>query len=87
MAAGEPLGASKPAASCYNSGMTSIRVNGKAQALAGQPTITEMLQELGLAEKRVAVELNREIVPRSLHGETRLKAGDRIEIVHAIGGG
>jgi sulfur carrier protein len=67
--------------------MTSITVNGKAQALTGQPTITEMLQELGLAEKRVAVELNREIIPRSLHGETRLKAGDCIEIVHAIGGG
>lgn len=67
--------------------MTSITVNGKTQALTGQPTITEMLQELGLAEKRVAVELNQGIVPRSLHGETRLKAGDRIEIVHAIGGG
>ena len=67
--------------------MTSITVNGKAQALTGQPTITEMLQELGLTQKRVAVELNRDIIPRSLHGEIRLKAGDRIEIVQAIGGG
>jgi sulfur carrier protein len=67
--------------------MSSYTVNGKAQALAGQPTIEEMLQELGLGEKRVAVELNREIVPRSLHAKTRLNAGDRIEIVHAIGGG
>jgi sulfur carrier protein len=67
--------------------MTSITVNGKAEALTGQPTITEMLRELGLAQKRVAVELNRDIIPRSLHGEIRLKAGDRIEIVQAIGGG
>jgi sulfur carrier protein len=67
--------------------MTSITVNGKAQALTGQPTITEVLQELGLAQKRVAVELNRDIIPRTLHGEIRLKAGDRIEIVQAIGGG
>lgn len=67
--------------------MTSITVNGESRTLEHSPSITSLLEQLGLAEKRVAVELNREIVPRSLHDETRLKDGDQVEIVHAIGGG
>lgn len=67
--------------------MTSITVNGEAQSLPESHSITGLLEQLGLAEKRVAVELNGEIVPRGLHGETRLKDGDQVEIVHAIGGG
>lgn len=45
------------------------------------------IDALGLGGRRIAVELNEDILPRSQHGETRLADGDRIEIVHAIGGG
>jgi len=67
--------------------MIDVIVNGKAEQIDPDIVIDQLLARIGLAGKRVAVELNREIVPRSLHGETRLKAGDRVEIVHAIGGG
>jgi sulfur carrier protein len=46
-----------------------------------------LLTEEGLAERRVAVEVNGEIVPRSQHGDHQLKDGDVVEIVHALGGG
>lgn len=67
--------------------MTSITVNGETQSLPESPSVTCLLEQLGLAEKRVAVELNGEIVPRGLHAETRLKDEDQVEIVQAIGGG
>jgi sulfur carrier protein len=67
--------------------MISILVNGREETFDGDLTVAALLTRLGLAEKRVAVELNREIVPRSQHAETPLNSGDRIEIVHAIGGG
>jgi sulfur carrier protein len=50
-------------------------------------TVLQLLQAEGLGERRVAVEINGEIVPRSRHGEHALGEGDRIEIVHALGGG
>ena len=50
-------------------------------------TFTQLLDELALAGKRLAVERNGEIVPRSRFGEARLADGDRIEIVVAVGGG
>jgi sulfur carrier protein len=49
--------------------------------------VADLLAELGTAGKRVAVERNGEIVPRSQHAGTRLAAGDRIEVVIAVGGG
>jgi sulfur carrier protein len=49
--------------------------------------VADLLAELGAAGKRVAVERNGEIVPRSLHAGTRLAAGDLIEVVIAVGGG
>lgn len=64
-----------------------ITLNGQTHALALPCTVAELLDEVGLAERRVAVEVNRQIVPRSQHGAHRLAAGDRVEIVHAIGGG
>lgn len=64
-----------------------IIVNGEPQALAEAPTLAAMLESRGLAGKRVAVERNGEIVPKSRHADTRLAAGDRIEIVVAVGGG
>jgi sulfur carrier protein len=70
----------------YNHGME-ILLNGEAREVVEATTIATLLEAAGLVERRVAVEVNHEIVPRSLHGERRLAAGDRVEIVHAIGGG
>jgi len=67
--------------------MISIHVNGREESVENSISVTDLLELLGLTGKRVAVELNREIVPRSQHAETSLQAGDYIEIVHAIGGG
>lgn len=64
-----------------------IILNGQEKPLAAPITVAALLQEMGLAERRVAVEVNREIVPRSRHGEVQLKDNDRIEVVFAIGGG
>ena len=49
--------------------------------------MAQLLHHTGLAERRVAVEVNQVIVPRSRHEAHALSAGDRVEIVHAIGGG
>lgn len=64
-----------------------IQVNGQEQAVGDGINVVELLDELGYGGKRVAVERNGEIVPRSRHGEQRLQSGDQIEIVQAIGGG
>lgn len=64
-----------------------IQLNGEPRAIAANTTIAQLLQHEGLGERRVAVEVNGEIVPRGRHGERTLADGDRIEIVHALGGG
>lgn len=64
-----------------------ITVNGQARTLAQPITLSQLLAEMQLADKRIAVERNGQIVPRSLHGETELLEGDRLEIVVAVGGG
>ncbi|MGV8940410.1 MAG: sulfur carrier protein ThiS [Lysobacter sp.] len=64
-----------------------ITINGEPRSLATSTTLTELLLDEGLAERRVAIEINGEIVPRSLHAERALTDGDKIEIVHALGGG
>ena len=64
-----------------------IVVNGQERALASPVTVAALLDELGMADRRVAVEVNQEIVPRSRHGEFRLQDSDRVEVVVAIGGG
>lgn len=65
----------------------SITVNGEERALPEPATVQKLVADLGLAGGRLAVEINTEIVPRSEFSERRLQAGDRVEIVHAIGGG
>jgi len=50
-------------------------------------TVAQLVAELGLAGKRLAVEVNRDIVPRGEHATRMLQGGDCIEIIHAIGGG
>lgn len=64
-----------------------IQLNGQRRTVASNLSLSELLLAEGLAERRVAVELNGEIVPRGLHASQRLEAGDRVEIVHALGGG
>jgi len=67
--------------------MISIFVNGETLALAPPLTVASLLEARGLTGKRVAVELNGAIVPRSRHAETTLLDADRLEIVVAVGGG
>jgi len=64
-----------------------LTVNGEARGFAGVGDVAELVAALGLDARKVAVELNLEIVPRSAYGRTGLSDGDRIEIVHFIGGG
>lgn len=64
-----------------------IMLNGQEKSFKAPLTISALLQDMGLGERRVAVEVNREIVPRSRHGEVQLKDNDRVEVVFAIGGG
>jgi len=62
-------------------------INGKPMEIEEGTTVRDLVRALGLADRRIAVELNGEIVPRSRHEEQRVNAGDALEIVHAIGGG
>jgi sulfur carrier protein len=64
-----------------------IVLNGEDKSLEGPVTVAQLLAQLGLTERRVAVEINEEIVPRSRHAEHRLHERDRVEVVLAIGGG
>lgn len=64
-----------------------IQLNGERHAFERASTVSELVESLGLADRRIAVEVNEEIVPRSQHAALSLSDGDRVEIVHAIGGG
>lgn len=64
-----------------------ITLNGSVMQFDAAPTIAQLLLRTGHAGRRVAVELNRTIVPRIRHAEQRLNDGDAVEIVNAIGGG
>ena len=70
-----------------DNGRMDIVLNGQPRQIAMATSVLQLLQLEGLAERRVAVEVNGEIVPRSRQGERWLTQGDRIEIVHALGGG
>ena len=66
----------------------SITVNGVRRDLAADShSLAQLLRDMQLEGKRVAVERNGEIVPRSRYADTRLESGDRLEIVGAVGGG
>jgi len=62
-------------------------VNGEKREFSGDPTITGLLVELGLAEKKVAVELNRSVIEKTEWESTDLSNDDDLEIVHFVGGG
>ena len=70
-----------------DAGMGMITVNGEARPLDGPMTVAGLLAAIGLDGRKVAVERNLEIVPRSLHATTALADGDRVELVQFVGGG
>ena len=65
----------------------SIQVNGETHSVAADATLSELLTRLDLLGKRIAVERNGEIVPKSQYDATGFEPGDAIEIVVAVGGG
>ena len=67
--------------------MINVSVNGAARSIGVDATVAALLAEMQLSGKRVAVERNGDIVPKSLHGATPLEDGDKLEIVVAVGGG
>lgn len=67
--------------------MIELTINGEPRSLPAPLTLTQLIETLDLAGKRVAIEKNGEIVPRSQHADTPLMDGDRLEIVVAVGGG
>jgi sulfur carrier protein len=64
-----------------------ITVNGQPRTVPAGTTVTDLLLALGLTDRRVAVERNRDVVPRAEHGTTALEAGDQLELVTFVGGG
>ena len=64
-----------------------ILINGAARELPAGCSAAQLLEQLGLTGKRLALEVNMEILPRSLFATYLLNEGDRVEVVHAIGGG
>ncbi len=64
-----------------------IKLNGETRQVVDQCSITEVLKILDLQDKRVAVEVNLEVIPRAQHSSFMLSADDKIEIIQAVGGG
>ena len=64
-----------------------IQLNGNTHELPDNSTAQDLVLQLGLGDKRLAMEVNREIVPRTTYAVHLLHDGDEVEIVHAIGGG
>ena len=65
----------------------SVRINGEERRVAGGISVAALIAKLGLDAKRVAIERNLEIVPRSTFAEVEVADGDQYEIVHFVGGG
>lgn len=64
-----------------------ITVNGEPKTVAEGITVQDLIEQLNLTGRRLAIEVNLDIVPRSQHGQHRLRDNDVVEVVHAIGGG
>lgn len=67
--------------------MITVTVNGKAHQIPNGSVVSDLLTQLELVGKRIAVEMDGEIVPKSQHGVTALKPNAELEIVVAVGGG
>lgn len=64
-----------------------ITVNGEQRDIPEGLTAEQLVEEMGITGKRIAMEVNLDIVPRSTYAEHVFNAGDKVEIVHAVGGG
>ena len=64
-----------------------VEINGEPQRVAAGCTLTALLSRLEVGERRVAVAINREVIPRSEFDDVQLRDGDRIEVLEAVGGG
>jgi sulfur carrier protein len=64
-----------------------FELNGEPEELPAPLTVDALLEQLGLAQHRVAVAINTEVVPRSHFARVRVQAGDRVEVIQAVGGG
>jgi len=64
-----------------------VTVNDEPRELAAGSTIADLVAALGLGPRRIAVEVNRAVVPRATYGATPLHDGDAVEIIHFVGGG
>ena len=65
-----------------------LHVNGEEYELGGdEPTVRDLVQQMGLGDQAVAVEVNRQLVPKRDHQATRLSEGDAVEVVTLVGGG
>lgn len=67
--------------------MLNLKINGEPRQFAAPLTVAGLIEALGYVGKRIAVEKNGEIVPKSQHASTPLASGDQLEIVVAVGGG
>ena len=64
-----------------------ITINGSQENYPAKTAVSQLLNQLNLQDKRIALEINREIIPRSEYDQHILNDGDIVEIIHAIGGG
>jgi len=65
----------------------SIRVNGEARTVRAGASVADLVETLGLGGRKLAVAVNRAVVPRAQHARRQLSEGDRVEILEAVGGG
>jgi len=68
-------------------GAIRVSVNGESREVSAETRVADLLRTLGISTPRVAVEYNREILPKPRYGETVLREGDLLEIVQFVGGG
>ena len=67
--------------------MLELKINGESRQFSDALTVSGLIEQLGYTGKRIAIERNGEIVPKSQHATTALATGDRLEMVVAVGGG
>ncbi len=82
-----PAPAPAPSTSATAAPPLPLRINGQPDACAAGETVADLLERLGLRRDGVAVALNGEVLPRSAWPSRALCAGDRVELIHAVGGG
>jgi sulfur carrier protein len=71
----------------YRQRPVEIIVNDEPRSIAAGATVADLVEALGLRGRRIAVEVNATVVPRAAYGTTALGEGDRVEVIHFVGGG